>query len=104
MAQTFNGGFIVATAVGFSAATGAGSARTAIPTDGAGKIPSFIRVAARNECYVKIGDVTVVATVNDVLVQNADSVIIQVPKAATHIAYIQGVAAGQVNVTPLDNS
>jgi hypothetical protein len=53
---------------------------------------------------VKIGDVTVAATTNDILVQNADSVILQVPKGATHIAYIQGVAAGQVNVTPLDNS
>jgi len=104
MAQTYNGGFIVVTVAGFSAATGAASARTAIPVDGSGSRPSFLRIAARNECYFKIGDSSVNATVNDVLVQNADSVIIQVPKAATHIAYIQGTAAGQINVTPLDNS
>lgn len=104
MAQTFNGGFIVATAVGFSAATGGTSARSAIPVDGSGNRPNFVRIAARNECYVKIGDSSVTATTNDILVQNADSVLIQVPKAATHIAYIQGVSAGQVNVTPLDNS
>lgn len=104
MAQTYNGGFIVATAVGFSAATGGTSARSTIPVDGSGNRPNFIRIAARNECYVKIGDSGVTATTNDILVQNADSVIIQVPKASTHIAYIQGVAAGQVNVTPLDNS
>lgn len=104
MAQTFNGGFIVVTQVGFSAATGAASARSAIPVDGSGNRPNYIRVAARNECYVKIGDSSVAATTNDILVQNADSIIIQVPKGATHIAYIQGVAAGQVNVVPLDNS
>lgn len=104
MAQTYNGGFIVVTVAGFSAATGAASARTAIPTDGSGNRPNYLRIAARNECYFKIGDSSVTATTNDVLVQNADSVIIQVPKAATHIAYIQGTAAGQINVTPLDNS
>jgi len=104
MAQTFNGGFIVVTAVGFSAATGAASARSAIPVDGSGNRPNFVRVAARNECYFKIGDSSVTATTNDILVQNADAVLIQVPKAATHIAYIQGVAAGQINVVPLDNS
>lgn len=104
MAQIYNGGFLCVSTVGFSAATGAASARSAIPVDGSGNRPNFIRVAARNECYVKIGDVTVTATINDILVQNADSVILQVPKAATHIAYIQGTAAGQVNVTPLDNS
>ena len=104
MAQTFNGGFIVVTSVGFSAATGAASARSAIPVDGSGNRPNFIRVAARNECYFKIGDSSVTATTNDVLVQNADAVLIQVPKAATHIAYIQGTAAGKVNVQALDNS
>lgn len=104
MANTFNGGFIVATVAGFSAATGGTSARTAIPTDGSGNRPNYVRIAARNECYIKIGDSSVTATTNDILVQNADSIIIQVPKGATHIAYIQGTAAGQVNVTPLDNS
>lgn len=104
MAQTYNGGFIVVTVVGFSAATGAVSARTEIPVDGSGNKPNYLRIAARNECYFKIGDSSVAATTNDVLVQNADSVIVQVPKGATHIAYIQGTAAGQINVTPLDNS
>ena len=104
MAQTFGGGFLVITQAGFSAATGAASARSAIPTDGSGNRPNYIRVAARNECYVKLGDSSVTATTNDILVQNADSVILRVGKADTHIAYIQGVAAGQVNVSPLDNS
>ena len=104
MAQTYNGGFFVVTAVGFSAATGAASARSPIPVDGSGNRPNYIRVAARNECYVKLGDVTVTATSNDTLVQPGDCAILQVGKGVTHIAYIQGTAAGQVNVVPLDNS
>ena len=104
MANTYGGGFFTITGQCFSAATGAASARTALPTDGSGKIPNYIRVAARNECYVKVGDSTVVATANDILVQNADSATLRLGKGDTHIAYIQGVAAGQVNVCPLDNS
>lgn len=104
MAQTYNGGFLCVSSVGFSAATGAASARSAIPVNGAGVIPAYVRVAARNECYVKVGTVAVVATTNDILVQNADSVILQIGRGDTHIAYIQGTAAGQVNVTPLNNA
>lgn len=94
---------ITVTVSGLSAATGAASARSAIPTASDGNRPRYIRVASRNECYVKIGDSTVAATANDILVQPADCVILQVPAGVTHIAYIQGTAAGQVNVVPLEN-
>lgn len=104
MAQTFGGGALTITATGFQAATGAASASTAIPNDGSGRAPNYIRVAARNECYVKLGTSGVAATVNDILVQPADAVILAVPKGVTHIAYIQGVSAGVVSVVPLDNS
>lgn len=93
---------ITITATGFSAATGAASARTAIPSTSAGAAPNYIRVAARNECYVRVGSVAVVATANDVLIQPADSVILRVG-GHTHIAYIQGTAAGLVNVSPLED-
>ena len=88
---------------GVSAATGAASARSAIPVDASGNRPKYIRVASRNECYVKVGDSSVAATANDILVQPADSLILQVAPGHTHIAYIQGTAAGQVNVVPLEN-
>ena len=103
MAYTYHSGVTIS-AVGFSAATGAASAATAIPNDSSGRAPSYIRVAARNECYVKLGTAGVAATTNDILIQPADSLILQVPKGITHIAYIQGTAAGQVNVVPLENS
>ena len=103
MAQTFPAGVTIVT-TGFSAATGAASAVTAIPNDSSGRAPSYIRVAARNECYVKLGVAGATATTNDILVQPADSIFLQVPKGITHIAYIQGTAAGQINVSPLENS
>lgn len=97
-------GFMTIMAAGFSAATGAASASTAIPTASDGNRPRYIRVASRNECYVKLGTSSgVTATTNDILVQPADSVVLHVPAGVTHIAYIQGTAAGQVNVTPLEN-
>ena len=104
MANTFSTTAITVTTSGFSAVTGAASAATAIPNDSSGRAPNYIRVAARNECYVKLGTAGVVATANDILVQPADSVILAVPKGITLIAYIQGTAAGQVNVIPLENS
>lgn len=104
MAQTFASTGITVTAAGFSAATGAASAASSIPNDSSGRTPNYIRVASRNECYVKLGVAGVAATNADILVQPADSVILQVPKGITHIAYIQGTAAGQVNVVPLENS
>lgn len=103
MAQTFHSGVTI-TAAGFSAATGAASAASTIPNDSSGRAPNYIRVAARNECYVKLGVAGVTATTADILVQPADSIFLQVPKGITHIAYIQGTAAGQVNVVPLENS
>lgn len=103
MAQTFHSGVVIVT-TGFSAATGAASASTAIPNDSSGRTPNYIRVASRNECYVKLGLSGVAATTNDILVQPADSIYLQVPKGLTHIAYIQGASAGQVNVSPVENS
>lgn len=102
MSNTYEGGPIAVFAVGFTAATGAATARTAIPTDSAGNLPRYIRVAAINESYVKLGSSSVNATTNDVLIQPADAAIFPV-NGATHIAYIQGTAAGKVNVVPLEN-
>lgn len=103
MSQTYDGGPMMITAVGFTAATGAASARTTIPVNSAGESPRYIRVAGINECYVKLGNSTVTATANDILIQPADSIVLAV-SGATNIAYIQGTAAGKINVVPLENS
>lgn len=102
MANVFCGGPIMVHSVGSTQATGAASARIAIPVDGSGGVPKYIRVSAINESYVKLGDVTVVATTNDVLIQPADAALMST-NGRTHIAFIQGTAAGKVNILPLDN-
>lgn len=102
MSNTYEGGPIAAFAVGSTQATGAASARIAIPVDSAGNNPRYIRVAAINESYVKLGSVAVAATSNDVLIQPADAAIMCV-NGATHIAFIQGTAVGKINVIPLEN-
>lgn len=89
-------------ATGVTAATGAASARFAIPVNSAGQKPRYVRVAAVSECYVRLGDGTVVATANDLLIQPGDSIILVVG-SATNIAHIQGTAVGKVNVIPLDD-
>jgi len=90
------------TATGTTQATGAASARVALPVTSAGTLPRFVRVAGINECYVRVGDSTVAATANDVLIQPADAVIMVV-QGCTHIAFIQGTAAGRVSVVPLED-
>lgn len=102
MSQTYEGGPVAIDVSGFTAATGAASARTAIPVDRSGNLPRYVRVAGINECYVRIGDVNVVATSADTLIQPADSLIMAVLQRP-YIAYIQGTAAGKVNVVPLEN-
>lgn len=102
MGQSFSSSFVTIVAVGVSAATGAASARSALPTMQSGELPRYIRVSARNECYVKLGSSTVTATANDILIQPADSLVLST-NGSTHIAYIQGTAAGQVNIVPLEN-
>ena len=103
MAQTYGGGFIVVTTSGSTVTTGAASARVAIPPASDTNVPRYIRVAATTESYVKIGNSSVAATANDLLIQPADSAIIQVPNGVTHIAYIQGISSGKVNIVPLES-
>ena len=98
---TFEGAIRV-TATGTNQATGAASARVAIPVTAANTAPRYIRVAGINECYVKVGDSSVVATNGDVLVQPADAPTLNV-QGCTHIAFIQGAAAGRVNIVPLED-
>lgn len=87
---------------GATIATSATSARVALPTNSAGIAARIVRVSALNACYCKFGDVTVVATANNILVQPADAALLTVPKGATHIAGIQEAAAGKINIQPIE--
>lgn len=87
---------------GATVTTGAASARVAIPNTSSGNKPLYVRVAATVESYVMLGNSTVVATANSMLVQPADSNLLAVG-ANTHLAYIQGTGTGKVNITPLED-
>lgn len=95
--------FITVTAAGTTLTTGAASTSATIPNASSGEIPRYIRVAATAACYVKLGVSAATATANDILVQPADAVILQVPQGVTKIAAIQDTAAGKCNIVPLEN-
>ena len=83
-------------------AFGAASANIAVPTDSAGSIPKYVRVASNVACYVKIGPAGVAAVAGDALVQPADALIMK-----THnygfIAAIQVTAGGTLQISPLED-
>lgn len=83
-------------------AFGAASAKVAIPTDSAGTIPKYVRVAANQACYVKLGDSGVTAAVGDVLVQPADAVVLKT-HGLPYVAAIQVSSGGTVQISPLED-
>lgn len=95
--------FITCTAVGTTLTTGAASTSATIPSASSGEIPRYIRVAATQACYVKLGTAAATATANDILVQPADAVVLHVPQGVTKVAAIQDTAAGKCNIVPLEN-
>lgn len=94
--------YITILAVGKTVTTGAASANTTLPLAADGNYPRYIRVAATTESYIKLGIAGVAATSNDIMVQPADAVILQVPNNVTSIGYIQGTSTGKVNITALE--
>lgn len=87
---------------GVTVTTGVASVAILIPNAANGQKPRYVRIAATTESYVAMALSTVVATINSMLVQPADCVLLAVG-GATHIAYIQGATVGKVNITPLED-
>lgn len=78
------------------------SANVAIPTDSAGTIPKYVRVAANAACYVKVGPSGLTAAAGDALVQPADALILKT-HGYGYIAAIQVSAGGTVQISPLED-
>lgn len=91
------------TAVGLQVTAAVASARVAIPVAADGHIAKFVRLQAlTNYCYIRAGDVTVVATVNDLLLSPNEGIILCV-SGMTHIASLrEGAADVKFNITPLE--
>lgn len=80
---------------------GATATTVPIPNESAGGTPKYIRVAATQPCYVKIGQAGVTAGAGDVLVQPADAVVMKVLRQ-THISVIQISVGGTCVVSPME--
>lgn len=86
---------------GVTLATSGTSANVAIPTDSSGAAPKYIRVAATQDCYIKLGPSGVAAVAGDMLLQVGDSVVLAT-SFAPYIAALQVSAAGVLQVSPLE--
>lgn len=103
MSQTFSGNPLAVNATGLSLTTSGTSASGAIPVDGSGGVPRYIRVAATVACYFRLGKTAATAVATDMLIQPGDAVILAT-NGRDFAAAIQVTAAGVCNITPLDNS
>lgn len=79
------------------------TANVAIPTDNSGNIPRYVRLAATNPCFVKIGTTGVTAVSGDLMIQPADSAIVRT-YGMTFIAALQVSAAGTLQISPIEES
>lgn len=82
-------------------ATGAASSAVAIPNTSSGTAPKYVRLAATQPCYVRLGS-SPVAAAGDLLVQPADAVIVCVSRYP-QIAAIQLGTAGILQISPLED-
>lgn len=82
--------------------TGATSASATIPNMASGTRPNFIRVAATQPAYVRVGTGAQTAVAGDLLVQPADALILAVGPGTNTIAAIQVTTAGVVQVSPIE--
>lgn len=103
MSNTYEGGALTITATGAAVTFSGTSSQGTIPNDSSGVIARYIRVAATQACYFRLGLGTATATTTDILVQPADSVVLST-NGLNRFAALQVTAGGVVVVSPMENS
>lgn len=93
---------ITITARGTTITTGASSTRTTIPNTSSGTAPKYCRIVCTGQAYVAVGDSTITAAPGDMLIQNADGVVVRT-HGLTHVAAIQVGTSSVVQVSPLED-
>ena len=78
------------------------SASVAIPTDSAGTTPKYLRLAATQACYARLGASGVTAAAGDLLVQPADAVVIKT-HGLGYVAALQVSGGGVLQISPLED-
>ena len=94
---------VTVTVTGTRTASGAASAGAALPVMSSGEIPRYIIVSATVAAHFRIGVGAQTAVNTDLMIQPGDARTVHVPSGVTHYACIQAVAAGVVQVSPLEN-
>ena len=95
--------FVTVTVTGSRTACGAASAGTTIPVCSSGEIPRFVIVSATAAAHFRMGAGAQTAINTDLMIQPGDARTMQVPSGINNYACIQAVAAGVVQVSPLEN-
>jgi hypothetical protein len=97
-----NHGGITVTQVGVTVtSSGSASAAAALPTTAAGRSPKVVEVVATTIAYIKFGDDTVAATVNDIMV-NMHPRRFVVAGMGGHFSVLQETASAKVNIVALE--
>lgn len=92
---------IAVSASGTTVTSGATTANVALPTTANGLAPKFVRLQVDGFMFVRLGDASVVATTNDLLLSPNEAEVV-VAAGAAKIAYIQSTAAAKLNIIPLE--
>lgn len=88
---------------GVSQTSGVATAGGTLPTDSAGNLPRYVRIAATAAACFRFGYGSLpTAVTTDLQVQPGDAVILTTNNA-THFAVIQVAAGGVVQISPLEN-
>ena len=90
-------------ATGTTVTSAGTTANVAIPTNAAGNVPMYCRLVSNTIVYAKIGNASVTATTNDIMVTSTPITV--VTQGQAKIAYIQDAVTtgGKLNITPLEN-
>lgn len=89
---------------GLNITSAVASSGGALPVDSAGGVSRYIRVAATQACYFRLGTGGVpTAVAGDMLIQPGDDAVLATG-GRTHAAAVRVTADGICTVTPLENS
>ena len=94
-------GFVSFSAIGVQIISSGVSGRVALPVMASGAPAKFVRIQSNQPAYIRFGDATVVATVNDFYLSPNNPELI-VTASAGYMACLQDAAAAKINITPLE--
>ena len=93
--------FVSFTAIGVQIVSSGTTGRVALPVTASGAPPKFVRIQSNQPAYIRFGDATVVATINDFYLSPNNPELV-VTAGMGYMACLQDTAAAKINITPLE--